>query len=52
MSFGAYGKFHVVEFAYSKTGPKRYPPYAAFKYRKKGNAAYILSTGLILLSNG
>ena len=51
MSRGAYGRVHEVEFAYSRTGPKRYPPYVAFRYRKKGNAAYIPSTGLTLLFN-
>ena len=51
MSRGAYGRVHEVEFAYSKTGSNRYPPYDAFRYRKKGNAAYIPSTGLTLLFN-
>ena len=48
-SRGANGNFHAVEFAYARTGSRRYPPYVAFRYRKKGNAEYIPSTGLTLL---
>ena len=48
MSRGEYGNFHALEFAYSRTGSRRYPPYVAFRYRKKGNAAYITSTALTL----
>ena len=49
MSRGEYGYFHALEFATSRTGSRRYPPYVAFKYRKKGNAAYMTSTGFTLL---